>query len=120
MINFSQWLWNCQTLIRYSLGYFVCFVFCRSEAHGRHVRVNKGYIVDSALPESTSFTLVDTLHGLTMAFVFAVVACSAYVLKLIKKDKMEAVKLFDRKASRLMLFIYFTLNILFIYGAVVN
>lgn len=82
--------------------------------------IGNKYIVDSALPESTSFTLVDTLHGLTMAFVFAVVACSAYVLKLIKHDKMEAVKLFDRRASRLMLFIYVTLNIVFIYSAVLN
>jgi hypothetical protein len=29
--------------------------------------IGNKYIIDSSLPESTSFTLVDTLHGLTLA-----------------------------------------------------
>src|SRR4029078_8566724 len=37
------------------------------------VVIGNKYIIDSALPESTSFTLVDTLHGLTLAFILAVI-----------------------------------------------
>lgn len=79
--------------------------------------IGNKYIVDSALPESTSFTLVDTLHGLTMAFVFAAVACSAYTLQLIKTDKLAKVKQFDIIASRVLLFVYISLNIWFIWNA---
>ncbi|MES2558566.1 MAG: hypothetical protein V4590_02420 [Bacteroidota bacterium] len=79
--------------------------------------IGNKYIVDSALPESTSFTLVDSLHGLTMAFVFAVVACSAYVLKLIKKGNPHEVKHFDRIASRVLLAVYILLNVALIWNA---
>lgn len=79
--------------------------------------IGNKYIVDSALPESTTFTLVDTLHGLTMAFVFAVVACSAYVLKLIKQEKPHEIKQFDKTASRVLLAIYVALNVWFIWSA---
>ena len=48
--------------------------------------IGNKYIIDSALPESTSFTLVDTLHGLTLFFIFAVTTCTAYTLKLVKQN----------------------------------
>ena len=79
--------------------------------------IGNKYIVDSSLPESTSFTLVDSLHGLTLSFVFAVVACSAYVLKLIKQDKYHQIKRFDQQASRILLGIYVALNLWFIWSA---
>jgi hypothetical protein len=81
--------------------------------------IGNKYIVDSSLPESTSFTLVDSLHGLTMAFVFLIVACSAYVLKRIKQDndKMTEIKQFDKIASRVLLFSYVILNIWLIWNA---
>ncbi|MES2780703.1 MAG: hypothetical protein V4651_12485 [Bacteroidota bacterium] len=79
--------------------------------------IGNKYIVDSALPESTSFTLVDSLHGLTMAFVFAVVACSAYVLKLIKQGNPNEIQRFDKNASRVMLAVYVILNVLLIWNA---
>jgi hypothetical protein len=34
--------------------------------------IGNKYIIDSSLPESTSFTLVDTLHGLTLFFILSV------------------------------------------------
>ena len=48
--------------------------------------VGNKYIIDSSLPESTSFTLVDTLHGITLFFIFTIIACTAYSLLLVKKD----------------------------------
>jgi hypothetical protein len=36
--------------------------------------IGNKYIIDSALPESSSFTLVDLLHGITLFFILAVIA----------------------------------------------
>src|SRR5439155_17094551 len=44
--------------------------------------IGNKYIIDSSLPESTSFTLVDTLHGLTLACILIIVAATAYSLVL--------------------------------------
>ena len=49
--------------------------------------IGNKYIIDSALPESTSFTLVDTLHGLTLFFIFIIISATAYSLKLVKEKK---------------------------------
>jgi hypothetical protein len=51
--------------------------------------IGNKYVVESSLPESTSYTLVDTLHGITLCFVFLTVACSVYILRLIKQDRQE-------------------------------
>lgn len=79
--------------------------------------IGNKYVIDSALPESTSFTLVDTLHGLTLFFVFAIVACSAYSLKLVKSNKLEETKRFDKAAARILFTIYLALNCWFVYKA---
>ena len=49
--------------------------------------IGNKYIIDSSLPESTSFTLVDTLHALTLFFIFLVITANAYSLKLVKASK---------------------------------
>lgn len=79
--------------------------------------IGNKYIVDSALPESTSFTLVDTLHGLTLFFIIAVITATAYSLKLVKKDKIELAHKFDMIAAQVLLIIYVALNIYFIAKA---
>src|SRR5262249_6195651 len=50
--------------------------------------VGNKYIIDSALPESTSFTLVDTLHGVTLFFIIGVIITNAYTLMLKKSGKL--------------------------------
>jgi hypothetical protein len=80
--------------------------------------VGNKYIIDSSLPESTSFTLVDTLHGLTMVFIFSVVASSIFALKLMKAGKIEKANRFDDMIAKLLLVIYILANVFFIYSAV--
>jgi len=82
--------------------------------------IGNKYIIDSALPESTSFTLVDTLHGLTLFFIFSVITCTAYTLKLVKQDKAAQARKFDLIAAQVLLFVYFVLNIWFITQADMN
>lgn len=79
--------------------------------------IGNKYIIDSALPESSSFTLVDLLHGLTLFFILATIAANAYSLNLIKKDKVAKAYKFDILASRIVLVAYVILNVWFIWKA---
>jgi len=77
--------------------------------------IGNKYIIDSALPESTSFTLVDTLHGLTLLFIFCVIAATAYSLKMVKKGKN--VQRFDMIIAQVLLGAYVIANAYFIIKA---
>lgn len=79
--------------------------------------IGNKYIIDSALPESTSFTLVDTLHGLTLVFIFAVITATAYSLKLVKANKIKKAERLDMVAAQALLCVYLILNIWFISQA---
>lgn len=79
--------------------------------------VGNKYIIDSALPESTSFTLVDTLHGVTLFFIIGVIIANAYTLMLKKSGKITETKRFDRLSPITMLILYIILNIYFITEA---
>ncbi len=79
--------------------------------------IGNKYIIDSSLPESTSLTLVDILHGITLLFIFLVVAASAYALKLVKEDKLKQANRFDMITAQVLLAIYLIVNAYFIISA---
>ncbi|HYE56214.1 MAG TPA: hypothetical protein VD996_15300 [Chitinophagaceae bacterium] len=79
--------------------------------------IGNKYIIDSSLPESTSFTLVDTLHGLTLFFIFSVISSTAYSLKLVKSGKIQKAEKFDKIMAQVLLIVYVALNIWFISQA---
>jgi len=79
--------------------------------------IGNKYIIDSALPESTSFTLVDTLHGITLFFIFSVITTTAYSMKLVKNNKAKQANRFDMIIAQVLLVIYIILNIYFISTA---
>jgi len=79
--------------------------------------IGNKYIIDSALPESTSFTLVDTLHGLTLFCILIIVAATAYSLVLVKKNELQKAKRFDMLVAQILLFVYVMANIYFIVQA---
>ena len=76
--------------------------------------VGNKYIIDSSLPESTTFTLVDTLHGLTLFCIFIVITSTVYSLSLIKKGKYKESIRFDMIMAVAMFIVYTFLNYLFI------
>jgi hypothetical protein len=80
--------------------------------------IGNKYIIDSSLPDSTSFTLVDTLHGITLFFIFAVITSSAYALKLMKAGKLQQANHFDFIAAQVLLLAYIILNAYFILTAI--
>ena len=79
--------------------------------------IGNKYIIDSSLPETTSFTLVDTLHGMTLFSIFLVLAATAYSLKLVKLDKTRKAIRFDMFFAQLLLTLYILINILLIVQA---
>jgi hypothetical protein len=80
--------------------------------------IGNKYIIDSALPESSSFTLVDTLHGITLLFILLVIAANAHSLRLIKQNKIHQSVRFDNRTGLIMLILYLASNALFIWRAV--
>jgi hypothetical protein len=79
--------------------------------------IGNKYIIDSSLPESTTFTLVDTLHSLTLFFIFSVISATAYSLKLVKENKLGQARRFDMIAAQFLLGLYILANIYFIVRA---
>lgn len=82
--------------------------------------IGNKYIIDSSLPESTSFTLVDTLHGLTLFCILWVTAATAYSMKLVKNGQVSKAQRLDMIFAQLLLAIYAGLNIYFIWQATRN
>lgn len=80
--------------------------------------IGNKYIVDSSLPESTTFTLVDMLHGITLVFILTVIACTAWSLKLVKRDEIARSKKFDFISAQVLLGCYLVLNAWFIFEAI--
>jgi len=79
--------------------------------------IGNKYIIDSSLPESTTFTLVDTLHGMTLFFIFLIVGASVYSLSLVKKNNHQKANRFDMIAAQVILVIYVIANAYFITKA---
>lgn len=80
--------------------------------------IGNKYIVDASLPETTTFTLVDTLHGITLIFILTVIIATAYSLRLIKRDKLAVANKFDKISSLSLLVAYIILNTFFILQAI--
>lgn len=79
--------------------------------------IGNKYIIDSSLPESTSLTLVDTLHGVTLFFIFMIVAASAWALHLVKKNKLQKANKFDMILAQVLLALYIGINVYYIMSA---
>jgi hypothetical protein len=79
--------------------------------------IGNKYIIDSSLPESSSYTLVDTLHGVTLFFIFAIITANAYSLKLVKEKKEQKARKFDMITAQVFLLVYVIINIYFISKA---
>ena len=79
--------------------------------------IGNKYVIDSTLPESNSFTLVDSLHGITLFYIFFVIAATVYTMKLLQNGENEKAKNHNRIIAWTLLFIYLALNAYFIINA---
>lgn len=80
--------------------------------------IGNKYIIDSSLPESISFTLVDSLHGVTLFFIFAIIAANAYSFRLVKEKRELKAKKFDMIIAQLFLLLYLAVNFYLINRAI--
>ncbi|MBS1545676.1 MAG: hypothetical protein JST14_18710 [Bacteroidetes bacterium] len=84
---------------------------------GLFAAVGNKYIIDSLLPESPEFSLVDTLHSLTFMGILAVLAVSALSLKYYNDENKAACLKVNRIGSRAVTIIYVVLNIYYVAQA---
>jgi len=79
--------------------------------------VGNKYIVDGILPDTVTFTLVDTIHMLTFFYILATVIGSVLSLALWKKGKIDASRRFDRWAFALCSISYTIYNVVIVVSA---
>lgn len=81
---------------------------------GLFAAVGNKYIIDSLLPETSDYTLVDTLHSITFLFIFFTIFLNAYCVKLYDNDKHIKAFNLNLYGSRSMIALYILLNIFFV------
>lgn len=86
---------------------------------GLFAAVGNKYIIDSLLPESSSFTLVDTLHAITFIAIFATLLVSAIALKQFDAGKKELSEATNRKGARFVIAAFVILNLIFVSLAII-
>jgi hypothetical protein len=86
---------------------------------GLFAAVGNKYIIDSLLPESSSFTLVDTLHAITFIAIFATLLVSAIALKQFDAGNKTQSELTNRRGARLVITLYVIFNLLFVGLAII-
>jgi hypothetical protein len=79
--------------------------------------IGNKYIVESSLPDSTTFTLVDALHTLTLFFILITIACTIVSLRIGRNNKSYNARTFDLIAAQVILVIYGAANAWFISRA---
>lgn len=85
---------------------------------GLFAAVGNKYIIDSLLPESSSFTLVDSLHATTFLTIFATLLVSAIALWYHDHQKIEISKKVNYWGSRVVLTSFIVINIVLVGLAV--
>lgn len=85
---------------------------------GLFAAVGNKYIIDSLLPESSSFTLVDSLHATTFMAIFLTLLVSAIALYYSDRDKIDESARVNYWGSRIVVILYVVMNIVMITLAV--
>ncbi|MBK8966502.1 MAG: hypothetical protein R3D58_10670 [Saprospiraceae bacterium] len=87
---------------------------------GLFAAVGNKYIVDSILPQSTTFTLVDKLHILTYVSMLLCIIFSVISLRIWKNGNPKKSARFDRRMYFTITSVYILINVLLIYSASVG
>jgi hypothetical protein len=81
---------------------------------GLFAAVGNKYIIDSLLPESTTFTLVDTLHTITFFSILATLLVSAISLKFHDNGNAAASKRINTIGTWIVISLYLVVNIVLV------
>lgn len=124
-IHRESWTIFWKMMICMYIAFFIAYVsfFIHTESIESRLGLSVGalfavignkYIVESSLPESTTFTLVDSLHAITMFFVLLIIASNTLSLKFVKNDKKEFSKKLDKIFSYSILILYILINLFYV------
>jgi hypothetical protein len=80
--------------------------------------VGNKYIVDSALPDTATFTLVDKIHVITFVYILFSVVLSVFSLRLYKDEKIRLSKKLDLYSFWLLTITFVLINAWYIIDAV--
>jgi hypothetical protein len=84
---------------------------------GLFAAVGNKYIIDSLLPESSQFSLVDILHSLTFLGIFCILTVSAIALKLHNNNKIDLAHRINKIGAVITIVGYILANIYYIINA---
>jgi hypothetical protein len=86
---------------------------------GLFAAVGNKYVVDSNIPSSISFTLVDKIHDITFIFILATILMSIISLKFYDKEQRHwRSMVIDRRSSMALFWSYVAINLSMILNAV--
>jgi hypothetical protein len=85
---------------------------------GLFATVGNKYIIDSILPESSSFTLVDSLHTITFLGIFATLVVSALALQESDKGNRETAERINKSGIKYVIGLYVFANIVMVVLAI--
>ncbi|SFC38198.1 hypothetical protein SAMN05421780_10547 [Flexibacter flexilis DSM 6793] len=78
---------------------------------GLFAAVGNKYVIDSYLPETSTLTIVDTLHGLTFVMIFVIIAFSALSLRQDDDGQQKLSNATDRLVAWIVGGIYLAVNV---------
>lgn len=81
---------------------------------GLFAAIGNKYVVDSNMPESIAFTLIDKIHDITFIYILATIFLSLLSLKIYDSGKIKKQQKFDRISSLSILFSYLGINLILI------
>ncbi|MBS1489310.1 MAG: hypothetical protein JSS93_02180 [Bacteroidetes bacterium] len=81
---------------------------------GLFAAVGNKYIIDSLLPQSSQFSLVDILHSLTFLGIFGILTVSAIALKLHNHDQVTKVHRVNKIGAAIVIVGYIVTNVYYI------
>ena len=87
---------------------------------GLFATVGNKYIIDTLLPETSTFTLVDTLHTITFLAIFVTIAINAISLRLHNQNKNSKASAVNRIGLYVVTSGYIILNIFFVVLAILS
>lgn len=84
---------------------------------GLFAAVGNKYIIDSLLPESSQFSLVDILHSLTFLGIFGILTVSAIALKLHNNNQIDKAHRLNKIGAAIVIIGYIICNCYYILNA---
>lgn len=80
--------------------------------------IGNKYIIDTMLPESSSFSLVDSLHSLTFISIFVIMAISVYSLRVFESGDKERARRIDKRGRNTVIALFVVINLTLVFLAI--